>query len=290
MPSYFVTGAARGIGFAFLDKLSSDPANTVVGLVRNKADTEAKISKAGWNRPNVHIVQGDLNEHKTLKLAAETTSQITGGSLDCLIANAAYLPSEYMVDPLSVLGADPAKLETEMHKFFQTNCIGNIHLFNFFIPLILKGNLKKVISITSGMADVELVRSYDIFEGGPYAISKAAMNVATAKFAAEYAKDGVLFLSVCPGFVDTGYEDSGKLCCAVLLAQDFSTDVTIASERVQQQLTAMLGKFQRYAPHFAGLAAPEDAVKDVLSVVEKASIANGDSGAYLSHSGTKQWV
>lgn len=37
----------------------------------------------------------------------------------------------------------------------------------------------------------------------PYAVSKAALTTLTAKFAAAYANQGILFASICPGRVDT---------------------------------------------------------------------------------------
>jgi hypothetical protein len=65
---------------------------------------------------------------------------------------------------------------------------------------------------------------------------------------------------------------------------------TIVPEEEQQKLMTMAGKFAAYAPHFTGGSKPEDAVSDVLKVVEKSSLANGDGGAYLSHLGNKQWL
>jgi NAD(P)-dependent dehydrogenase (short-subunit alcohol dehydrogenase family) len=94
-------------------------------------------------------------------------------------------------------------MEASLHQLFSVNVVGNIHLFNLFMPLVLKGNVKKVVTISSGMGDTELVRKYNVSEDGPYAISKAAVNMAVAKFSAEYAKDGVLFLSISPGVVGT---------------------------------------------------------------------------------------
>lgn len=106
---------------------------------------------------------------------------------------------------------DHVRLEDELIQSFKTNVVGNIHLFNLFLPLILKGNTKKIITISSGMADIELARNHKVYEAGPYAISKVAMNMASAKYSAEYAKDGVLFLNICPGVVDTGHNDGSKL-------------------------------------------------------------------------------
>lgn len=114
-----------------------------------------------------------------------------------------------LFDPLSVLGREPQRLANDMSAAFLTNVIGNTHLINFFMPLILKGNAKKVLVLTTGMADHDLVLKYGIYEGGPYAIGKAALNMAISKFQAEFEKDGVLFIGVSPGFVDTGlYNES----------------------------------------------------------------------------------
>ncbi len=84
----------------------------------------------------------------------------------------------------------------------QTNVVGNIHLFHLFLPLVLKGKVKKVITISTGMADLDLTNECEIDTGALYAASKAAMNVIVAKFNAQYKKDGVLFLSISPGLVE----------------------------------------------------------------------------------------
>lgn len=105
--------------------------------------------------------------------------------------------------------ASPKEHEKALLDSFNVNVVGNIHLFNLYMPLILKGNAKKVITISTGMADLDLINKFNIAISAPYAISKAAMNVAAAKFNAQYAKDGVLFMSISPGLVDTGGFDNG---------------------------------------------------------------------------------
>lgn len=92
----------------------------------------------------------------------------------------------------------------------RTNVLANIHLFNSFMPQVLKGKVKKVITITSGLGDMDLAKNYDIWETSLYSASKAAMNMIAAKFGAQYKKDGVLFLSICPGMVDVGHFEHGK--------------------------------------------------------------------------------
>jgi NAD(P)-dependent dehydrogenase (short-subunit alcohol dehydrogenase family) len=93
------------------------------------------------------------------------------------------------------------------------NVVGNFHLFNLFIPLVLKGRGKKVVAISSGMSDVDFIRQFEIEPAAPYGISKAGTNVVTAKFASRYAKDGVLFMSICPGSVDSGFQ--GESTCII---------------------------------------------------------------------------
>jgi NAD(P)-dependent dehydrogenase (short-subunit alcohol dehydrogenase family) len=93
---------------------------------------------------------------------------------------------------------------------FKVNVIGNIHVFNLFMPLVLKGKAKKVVAISSGMADVEFISKFEIEPAAPYSISKAGTNVVIAKFSAEYRKEGVLFLSISPGVVDTGGYEKGE--------------------------------------------------------------------------------
>jgi NAD(P)-dependent dehydrogenase (short-subunit alcohol dehydrogenase family) len=91
-------------------------------------------------------------------------------------------------------------------KLYKTNVIGNIHLFTLFTPLVLKGTVKKVIHISSGHADPKWIVNLPITTSSGYALAKAATNIVTSKFAAQYGKgkDGVLFINICPGFTDTG--------------------------------------------------------------------------------------
>jgi NAD(P)-dependent dehydrogenase (short-subunit alcohol dehydrogenase family) len=87
---------------------------------------------------------------------------------------------------------------------FRINALGNVHLFAAFVPLIKKGALKKVIAISSGMGDTELVAEHAIDNAIGYAVSKAALNMIVAKFHAQYREEGILFVSISPGVVDTG--------------------------------------------------------------------------------------
>lgn len=90
------------------------------------------------------------------------------------------------------------------NEAFQVNVVGNMHLINLFLPLVLKGKVKKVVAITSGHADLDLINDYEIETSTIYAATKAGLNVIVSKFHAQYKKDGVLFLSLSPGVIETG--------------------------------------------------------------------------------------
>lgn len=102
-------------------------------------------------------------------------------------------------------GAKVEELENISSKLFQTNVVGNIHLFNLFLPLVMKGKVKKVIAISSGHADLDFINDLEVETCALYSASKAAMNVIVAKFNAQYKKDGVLFLSISPGAIEVGH-------------------------------------------------------------------------------------
>ncbi|PYH88131.1 NAD(P)-binding protein [Aspergillus ellipticus CBS 707.79] len=271
MPSYLITGGSRGIGWEFGRQLASNPDNTVIGLVRNTSATEKKVSEELQGQSNVHVVRGDITDYASLQTAVADTAQITGGSLDCLIANAGAVSHFDAYDPIGVLGEKPGALEEEMMNMFKVNVVGNTHLFNLFVPLIRKGTLKKVIAISSGQAALDMIPRLEIEAASVYATSKAALNTVVAKFSAQYAKEGILFLSICPGMVDTGRYDE-------------------ATPEQKHRLKKMLDSFVSYAPHFKGPSTTETAIKDVLSVIDRAAVERGDGGTFVSHYGNKQWL
>ncbi|VUC37315.1 unnamed protein product [Clonostachys rosea] len=270
MASYVVTGSNRGIGFEFLRQLSENPASIVIGLSRNKKATEEKV-KAEIGRSNIHILEADASDAAALKKAAEDTSKITGGKIDYVIANAAVASEWSEYNNIGTLGQEPERLEKDILDTIKINAIGPIHLFNFFLPLLRNGSAKKAIAISTGMADAEMISKFGVDISPPYAISKGALNVAVAKFDAQYRKEGILFVAISPGLVDTGKGAS-------------------LTEEQKIGLGQMVAKFSEYAPNWTGAITPEVSVKAVLKVIDESSIENGTGGAFISHWGNKQWL
>ncbi|KAF2763856.1 NAD(P)-binding protein [Teratosphaeria nubilosa] len=267
MPSYVVSGASRGIGYAFAKHLASIEGNTIIGLVRNQAATEARLRSDGIT--NVHLVVADITDFKALKAAANEIAQITGGSLDVLINNAALIPERSQWT--SLVDHDPEELEGELVSSFKANVVGTAHTINAFLPLIRRGQMKKVITLSTGVADVDLINQFALAYGAPYSISKAATNMLVAKYNAALGKsEGIMFLSISPGMVDTS---EGKA----------RSEQGIAGYR------EMTAKIAQYAPHFTGPITPEESVRMQMAIIDKATVETF-GGAFVSHLGNKQWL
>ncbi|KAL8984058.1 MAG: hypothetical protein Q9205_001870 [Flavoplaca limonia] len=118
------------------------------------------------------------------------TVSLTGGKLDYLINNAAYVSN---TSAFKTLG-----------DFFTTNVVGVIQTINVFVPLLRKGTEKKVLTLSTGTADADMINQFELDVAAPYSISKVAVNVAVAKYNALYKKEGTLFMAISPGYVDTG--------------------------------------------------------------------------------------
>ncbi|KAK5940812.1 hypothetical protein PMZ80_007229 [Knufia obscura] len=263
MPSYVVTGASRGLGYGFIKVLSQQPNNLVIGLVRNKEATDAKI--AADNLKNIHIIQADITDLASLEGAKAQIEKLTP-SIDYLINNAAFLPGNTAFKKLTDFTDNPKVLEDDLRLSVETNVLGVIWTTNTFLPLVRKSSIKKVITISSGMADISFVNDYEIFEGGPYTISKAAVNTVVAKYNAALKHEGILFLAISPGFVNTG------------------------ADSMPPPDSELPKKFMRAYPHFKGGISPEESVEAVMGVVDKASVDNEFAGAFVSHLGNQQWL
>jgi hypothetical protein len=130
MPSYVVTGASRGLGvrsppslskpkltrklqYAFIQKLASNPSNVVIGLVRNKEATLTRLAKDKLQ--NVHVFEADIVGYPALQKAADEVSKITGGGLDVLINNAAYVSEESIFSTIAEAYVQPPSHSHSSH-------------------------------------------------------------------------------------------------------------------------------------------------------------------------------
>ncbi|KAL6305096.1 short-chain dehydrogenases/reductase [Sparassis latifolia] len=267
MPSYVVTGASRGLGLEFVRQLSANKENTVFGLVRNLAGSPALL-ELQKSRSNLHVLKADILDLPALEAAAADIAKITGGSLDYLINNAAYVDDETREISLDAF-PDEKTLAEGMQKSFNVNVIGVLHTTNTFLPLLKKGSVKKVVSLSTGLADLEFTRASGSAVHVPYSVSKAALNMVVVKYGARFKDEGFTFLAISPGLVNT------------------SLRPPTPEELVG--IKQMVTQFMSAAPGWNGQPiTPEVSVKHMLDTIRKTTVA--DTGAFISHFGNKQWL
>ena len=87
--------------------------------------------------------------------------------------------------------------------------MGVIHSTNSFLPLLRKGDTKKVATISSAGGTREFVLALDLEQMTAYGASKAAMNMIVAKFSITLKKEGFTVVALSPGLVNTAQTTEG---------------------------------------------------------------------------------
>ncbi|KAJ5214987.1 hypothetical protein N7468_010666 [Penicillium chermesinum] len=259
MASYAITGASRGIGLEFVRQLAANENNTVLAIVRNP-ESQA-ISELAASSP-----QRDVTDPKSILDAASAAAAITGGKLDVLIHNSNAVDVATVGLSPSQIPVDTEATRKSFEPSLYTGVYGSLWATNAFLPLIEKGGQKKIVHISSGMADFGLIRKAGITYGVGYSAAKAAMNVQVAKYAVELAPKGIKVLALSPGWVDTW--DMGEKPAEVV-----------------QATSGMLSLFRAVEPELKGQIQPEESVRKCLQVIRDLDAES--SGMFLSHNGNQ---
>ncbi|KAH8915512.1 NAD(P)-binding protein [Atractiella rhizophila] len=206
-----VTGTSGGLGFELVNQLSAKPDSLVFALTRNPLSSP-KLQVLASERNNLVLVKADMTNDRSMKDAFEIVAKILGErGIDLLIANAgAASPSGIQRGVYEMAGESFTSSPLEDFSYlFDVNVMGSIRTVNVFLPLIKKGNEKKITIISTISGSCTLASLNAPFDPsnlgvvGPYAVSKAALNMAGRKYAVELHKDGITVVTVSPGWVKT---------------------------------------------------------------------------------------
>ena len=182
-----VTGGTSGLGLALVRRLIGRGAQ--VAFIARNAKAIAQIA----NETGGYGIIGDVGRKEDIYPIA---LQITGnlGGLDVLINNASALGPT----PLSLLADTECE---ELEQALTVNLLGPFRLtkalFGALATSARNGRGAAVINISSDAA----VNPYSRW--GAYGASKAALRHLTAIWAEEAKADGISFLSLDPGDMDT---------------------------------------------------------------------------------------
>ena len=183
-----ITGGTSGLGLAFVREWLRRGAR-VAFVARNRQNVE----RVAAEHDGAHGIVGDISVKEDIYPIA---MQIVGelGGLDVLINNASDLGSV----PLAMLSDTECE---DLERAFATNVFGAFRLTKALMGALAasarEGRGAVVLNISSDAA----INAYPGW--GAYGASKAALHHLSNIWGEEHAADGVRFLSLDPGDMDT---------------------------------------------------------------------------------------
>ena len=181
-----VTGASRGIGYATALALAEAGAH-IVALARTVGGLEELDDAIKALGGSATLVPLDLKDYQGIdRLGLALHERF--GRLDVLIGNAGIL------GPLSPLGHVEERAWDEV---MAVNVTANWRLIRAMDQLLQRSDAGRVVFISSGVAALALAY------WGPYAVSKAALEVLARTYAAENATTNLRINVFTPGPIRT---------------------------------------------------------------------------------------
>jgi NAD(P)-dependent dehydrogenase (short-subunit alcohol dehydrogenase family) len=191
----FITGASKGVGRATAVSFARAGVSGLILGARSSLSSllpelESAAVTAGKPIPKILLLELDVEDHKSVENAAREVEK-GFGKVNILINNAGYL-SEF-----KSMGEGGEGDREDWWKSYEVNIRGTYWVTRAMMPLVLKGEEKTVVNLTSAGA-LSLMAG-----GSAYQSSKNALLRFTEFICVDYADKGVLAFAVHPGGVRT---------------------------------------------------------------------------------------
>lgn len=182
-----ITGAAGGIGAAIVERLSAEGARPVIHYGRDREGAEALLRKIGGDGL---IVQADLSRPDgAFELWRDALT--AAGRIHAVVNNAG-IRNEISID------ADPAAWRAAWQKEFQVNFFAAADLCKEALVHFKQNGGGRIVNMASRAGQ----RGYAA-DAMPYGATKAALINLTKSIARSFGRDGVVAVSIAPGWVRT---------------------------------------------------------------------------------------
>jgi len=195
MQRVLVTGANRGLGLELVRELLAR-GDRVYAACRHPGRALALTELAGAHPGHLAVLPLEVDKERSIAELVREVAALTE-TLDVLINNAGMLVSGERFGTL----AGKSLLDT-----FAANVVGPVLLTQALASLLEKSSTAKVMNISSILGSIADTEAF----GTPsYAISKAALNMATRQLARALGDRGVTVFCVHPGWVKTDMGGTG---------------------------------------------------------------------------------
>jgi len=185
MPTYFITGASRGIGLEFVKQLITSSSNIVIATARKPAAPLTELQGEG----KLHVLSLDVSNKASIAECGKEVAKITD-RVDYLLN----------VAGINFGGDDASTVKAEnLTEMFNVNVISQVLTVQALESLFQKGTV--IMNMTSGLGSCDDTLHKHGKQSTGYSISKAAVNMLAVKQALHY--EDCIVISMDPGWVQT---------------------------------------------------------------------------------------
>lgn len=185
MSTVLITGTSRGIGLEFTKQYAEDGWH-VIACCR-EPERALALQNLAKTRANIQLVDLDVANFSQIDAAS---TQLNNVPIDLLINNAGVYPESSLND-------------TDFNDWataFKINSMAPLKMAQAFLPNLIQGKLKKIVTLTSKMGSID-----DNTSGGAYIYrsSKVAANMVMKSLSLDLASRGIAVGMLHPGWVIT---------------------------------------------------------------------------------------
>jgi NAD(P)-dependent dehydrogenase (short-subunit alcohol dehydrogenase family) len=177
-----ISGGTSGIGRAVADKLAQSGVHVMV-VGRNVERGQSTIADLRAAGATADFISSDLRDAASARAVARKAVELGGGHVDILINNAGIFP----------FGPTHEMTEASFDEVYALNVKAPYFLVAELGPLMAQRGKGAIVNVST------MVAAYGAPGLSLYGSSKAAINLLTKAWAAEYGPQGVRVNAVSPG-------------------------------------------------------------------------------------------